>query len=441
MTSDSLFHVSFRCAAGCPGDLNVEEPRYLCETCGGLLEVWHNSEKLKTRSSSEWKDVFRKRAGSFENPNESGVWRKKEWVAPHIRQENIVSLGEGGTHLQVLPRGGDAFGCGKLWLKQCGISHSGSFKDLGMTVLVSAVNQMVKDGAQIPAMICASTGDTSAALAAYAAAAGLPAVVLLPAGKVSPEQLVQPLACGATVLAVDGDFDHCMELVRGLVENEGLYLANSMNALRVEGQKTVAFEIAEQLGWESPDWIVIPGGNLGNVSALGAGWRMMMELGLVSKTPRICVAQAEPANPLYRSFQKRFEEFSPMKAGETLATAIRIGNPVSREKAIRVLTEYNGVVEQANDSELSEASTLADRMGMYTCPHTGVALASVKKLTARGVIGADDRVVAVSTANGLKFNQFKADQNKPTHTKMANQPHKVSARYEDVRDIILQLAF
>ena len=201
---------------------------------------------------------------------------------------------EGGTNLLWAERYGSELGLAELWVKQCGVSHTGSFKDLGMTVLVSTVKQMIADGKPIRAVACASTGDTSAALAAYAAAAGIRAMVILPRGKISTAQLVQPLANGATVLAVDGDFDACMAIVQRLAEEEGVYLANSMNSLRIEGQKTVAIEMVQQFDWEVPDWVVIPGGNLGNVSALGAGFLMMQELGLIQKLPRICVAQAEP---------------------------------------------------------------------------------------------------------------------------------------------------
>ena len=234
------------------------------------------------------------------------------------------------------------------------------------------------------AVACASTGDTSAALAAYGAAAGIRTLVILPRGKVSTAQLVQPLANGATVLAIDGNFDDCMALVQRLSAEEGVYLANSMNSLRLEGQKTVAIEIMQQFDWHVPDWIFIPGGNLGNVSALGAGLTMMQELGIISRLPRICVAQAESANPLYRSYQQGFESFEPMVPRSTLASAIQIGNPVSVDKAIRTLRHFDGVVEQASESELAEAAARADATGMFNCPHTGVALAALEKLSKQG---------------------------------------------------------
>ena len=243
--------------------------------------------------------LFDERYRRNDFPYGSGVWGKKEWVVPFLDNENIVSTYEGGTNLLWAERYGKMLGVEDLWVKQCGNSHTGSFKDLGMTVLVSVVKQMIAEGQQIAAIACASTGDTSAALANYCAAAGIPAVVLLPRNKVSPAQLVQPLANGALVLSLDTDFDGCMALVQEITKERTVYLANSMNSLRIEGQKTVAIELVQQFDWEVPDWVVIPGGNLGNVSALGKGFLMMRDLGLIQKLPRIAVAQAENANPLY----------------------------------------------------------------------------------------------------------------------------------------------
>src|SRR5437016_5152816 len=253
---------------------------------------------------------------------------------PEIEHQNIVSLYEGGTNLFWAERFGKIVGVDELWIKLCGNTHSGSFKDLGMTVLVSQVKQMIAAGAPIKAVACASTGDTSAALATYCAAAGLPSIVLLPRGKISVAQLVQPIANAALVLSLDTDFDGCMKLVQEITKDETIYLANSMNSLRVEGQMTVGIEIAQQFDWQPPDVIVIPGGNLGNVSALGKGLMMMKTLGLINKLPRIVVAQAERANPLYRAYLRNFDTFEPIEAQKTLASAIQIGNPVSHSKAI-----------------------------------------------------------------------------------------------------------
>ena len=346
----------FRCIAGCAGDYPLDEVIYKCPKCGDLLEVVHDIEALKARSAASWIKLFDERYQRTTWPYGSGVWGKKEWVQPHVADDNVVSMMEGGTNLLWAERYGRTLGLPDLWVKQCGVSHTGSFKDLGMTVLVSTVKQMIADGKPIRAVACASTGDTSAALAAYGAAAGIRTMVILPRGKVSTAQLVQPLANGAVVMAIDGDFDACMAVVKRLAEEEGVYLANSMNSLRIEGQKTVSIEMVQQFDWDVPDWVVIPGGNLGNVSALGAGFSMMRELGLIQKLPRICVAQAAAANPLYRAYKAGWDKFEAIAAQPTLASAIQIGNPVSIRKAVRTLTAFDGVVEQASEAELADAA-------------------------------------------------------------------------------------
>src|SRR5689334_8072555 len=355
------FSAAFRCIAGCHGTHPLDEPLYRCPTCGDLLEVAHDMEALRSRSAAAWMKLFDDRYKRTTWPYGSAVWGKKEWVAPHVRDDMVVSMDEGGTNLFWAERFGRELGLDELWVKQCGNSHTGSFKDLGMTVLVSVVRQMAADGRGVRAVACASTGDTSASLAAYCAAAGLRAVVLLPRGKVTVAQLVQPLANGALVLALDTDFDGCMKIVQRLAAEAGVYLANSMNSLRLEGQKTVSIEIVQQFDWQVPDWIIIPGGNLGNVAALGAGFDMMLELGLIKKKPRLCLAQAHAANPLYRAYKQGYEHFEPIVATDTEASAIRIGNPVSIHRAVRALERYDGVVEEATESELAEASAAADR--------------------------------------------------------------------------------
>jgi threonine synthase len=363
------------------------------------------------------------------------VWGKKEWVCPQVDVANVVSLGEGHTPLLPAGRLGRELGLPDLWVKQCGTSHTGSFKDLGMTVLVSVVRQMMADrrphAPAIRAVACASTGDTSAALAAYCAAAGIPAIVFLPRNKVSTAQLAQPIAHGALVLAIDTDFDGCMRVVQQVTADRTIYLANSMNSLRIEGQKTVAIEIAQQLGWTVPDWVVIPAGNLGNVSALGRGFTMMKELGLTDRLPRIACAQAANANPLYQSYLAGWEEYRPVPAQRTLASAIQIGAPVSFERAVKVLQSFDGVVEQATEDELADAAARADRTGLYCCPQTGVALAALSKLVERGDIQPAHRVVVVSTAHGLKFTGFKVGYHEGTLTgviaRHANPPLELPA--------------
>ena len=412
---------------------------YQCQQCHSLLEVQHDMEALARRGAAAWMKLFEDRYKSNEWPYGSGVWGKKEWLLPQISDDNIVSLYEGGTNLFWAERFGKVIGVEDLWIKLCGNTHSGSFKDLGMTVLVSQVKQMISEGAPIKAVACASTGDTSAALATYCAAAGIQSVVLLPRGKISIAQLIQPVSNGALVLYLDTDFDGCMRLVQEITKDPTLYLANSMNSLRVEGQKTVGIEIVQQFDWEAPDVIIIPGGNLGNVSALGKGLLMMKDLGLIAKLPRIVVAQAQRANPLYRSYLRNFETFEPMQAEKTLASAIQIGNPVSFEKAVRTLKQFNGIVEQATEEELADAAALGDRTGMFNCPHTGVALAALIKLLKAGKIDKSDRVVVISTAHGLKFVEMKVKYHQREldfPSRHANEPIELPARLDAVKEAL-----
>ncbi len=430
----------FRCFAGCDGRYSIYDVIYRCPKCDSLLEVFHPRDPLKANNPYKWQQLFDARAGKTVWPYGSGVWAMREWVIPSLRDENIVSMYEGNTNLFWAERLGQQLGVPDLWIKLCGNSHSGSFKDLGMTVLVSVVKQMIADGSPVQAVACASTGDTSAALASYAAYAGIPAIIFLPAGKISTAQLIQPVANGAHVLALDSDFDGCMKIVQEVTADKSIYLANSMNSLRIEGQKTVGVEIVRQFDWEVPDWIIIPVGNLGNISALHKGFRLMMDLGLINRMPRLIGAQAEPANPFFKSFENQFSEKISTTAGETMANAIRIGNPVSYEKAVAAVKETNGLVEQATEQELADAAAQADLTGMYTCPHTAVALAVMKKLVACGMIKSSDRTVVISTAHGLKFTGFKTDyheskiQGVTSHN--ANPPVYLPANAKAVKEAI-----
>ncbi len=401
-------NVYFRCFNGCEGRMSIYDVIYRCPKCDSLLEVHHEREPLMSRNAYKWQQLFDSRASTTNWPFGSGVWGMREWVIPDLRNENVVSMCEGNTNLFWADRLGKQLGLSELWIKLCGNSHTGSFKDLGMTVLVSVVKQMMTmENNPVKAVACASTGDTSAALAAYAAYADIPAIIFLPAGKVSTAQLIQPVANGAHVLALDTDFDGCMKIVQEVTQDQSIYLANSMNSLRIEGQKTVGIEICRQFDWEVPDWIIIPVGNLGNISALHKGFKLMMDLGLINRMPRLVGAQAAQADPFFRSFKNEFSEKTSVTAGETLANAIRIGDPVSYQKAVAAVKETNGIVEQATEQELAAASAKADLTGMFTCPHTGVALAVLEKLVNRGEIKSSDRVVVISTAHGLKFTDFK----------------------------------
>ena len=426
----------FRCSEGCTGRYELTDVLYQCPQCNGLLEVTHDIEALKKRSPAAWMSLFDQRYMRTEVPYGSGVWGKKEWVYPRIENENIVSMYEGGTNLFRADRFGNLIGLEDLWIKQSGNSHTGSFKDLGITVLVSAVKETMSRGTKIDAVICASTGDTSASVAAYCAAAGIPSAVLLPKDKVSIAQLIQPLSNGSITLALDTDFDGCMAIVKRLSEDRRFYLANSLNPLRIEGQKTISIEIAQQFDWEVPDWVIVPGGNLGNITAIGLGFLMMRDLGIIQQLPRLVCAQSASANPLYKSYLTGFKEYEPVQARTTVASAIQIGNPVSMSRAVPILQEFNGVVEQATEDELTYAAALADGTGLFSCHQTGVALAAMMKLVDRKEIESNDRVIVISTANGLKFVDFKVDYHqeriKDVASGLANKPVELPGDYDSV---------
>jgi threonine synthase len=397
----------FQCFSGCDERYPLTEVILRCRRCGGLLEVAHDEAALQRRSAAAWTALFEERTLRGPWPYSSGVWTAKEWVLPELADDEIVSLGEGRTPLVPMPRLGNALGVQDLYIKQCGHNPTGSFKDLGMTALVSMVQAVRRRGdAKVSAIACASTGDTSAALAAYAAHAGIPAIVFLPAGQLSDEQLTQPLSHFAVTCALDTDFDGCMRLVAEFCTRHGVYLANSMNPLRIEGQKTLSMEISQQLGWHAPDWVIVPGGNLGHVTAIGKGFELLRSLGIIGRMPRFCVAQAAAASPLYAAYKNGWS-FSPVRAQPTQASAIRIGAPVNVHKAIALLKRTDGVVERASEDEITSAWVLGDRHGLYADPHTGVALAALAKLCAAGQVRASDRVVVVSTAHGLKFGALK----------------------------------
>jgi len=407
---------------------------------GGLLDVQHDMEALSIYPPEYWKALFDERVGKTSWPYGSGVWSKKEWVLPGIDSEDVVSMFEGNSNLFWAERFGKELGMDELWVKQCGNSHTGSFKDLGMTVLVSQVNRLRRQGKPLVAVGCASTGDTSAALSAYAAAAAIPSIVFLPAEKISLAQLVQPIANGALVLSIDTDFDGCMRLIREVTAELPIYLANSLNSLRLEGQKTAAIEICQQFDWEVPDWVIIPGGNLGNVYAFVKGFQMCKELGLTDRVPRMVVAQAKNANPLYRAFKAGFDNYEPMQAENTFASAIQIGDPVSIDRAMYALGECDGVVEEASEEALMDAAARADLTGMFNCPHTGVALAALIKLREAGTIAPSDRTVVISTAHGLKFTDSKiAYHGKEIEgfvSKYANPPVTVPEDFGQVMDVL-----
>jgi threonine synthase len=362
----------------CRKRFDTNENRFACD-CGGLLSLEREGLALD-------RDLVERRRASRAAIDRSGVWRFREAVLD-VPDKDIVTHPEGGTTLY--ERLGVLF-------KHEGENPTGSFKDRGMTV---AITQAVRLGAR--AVACASTGNTSASLAAYAAQAGLDALVFIPTGKVAMGKLAQTLAYGAKCLQVRGDFDDAMRLVREAASSLGIYLVNSINPFRIEGQKTIVWELLQDLEWEAPDWIVVPAGNLGNTSAFGKALREARAWGWIDRMPRIAAIQAEGANPFYRGFADGFREPHRLTP-ETVATAIRIGDPVSWDRAVASIRDTNGVVEQVSDAELMAAKREIDRAGIGCEPASAVTLAGVRKLRERGIIGKNDRVVCVLTGNLLK---------------------------------------
>ncbi len=362
-----------------------------CE-CGGLLEVVRDLSALDGHSLRR---TWEARRSSLLPEDRSGVWRFRDLVAP-LAVSELVARGEGNTGLYSVPHLAALAGVSELRLKHEGENPTGSFKDRGMTVGVSVARRL---GASTVA--CASTGNTSASLASYAALGGMGCVVLVPAGKTSPAKLSQALAYGARTLAVKGDFDVALKLLQKLATELGLYVLNSVNPWRLEGQKTIMFEVLEALEWEPPDWIIVPGGNLGNTAAFSKALLELRELGVLDRLPRLAVVQAHGASPFARAYEGGWLELLPQRA-DTLATAIRIGNPVNYPKASRGVRALRGAVISVQDAEIMDAKALIDRSGIGCEPASAASLAGMRKLRQSGVIDADARVVAVLTGHVLK---------------------------------------
>ncbi|MFL5731798.1 MAG: threonine synthase [Chloroflexia bacterium] len=350
------------------------------------------------------RELFDGRLGARTLPEASGVWRFREML-PSFLDEHVVSRPEGNTNLYSagaadgtagFRRVGEYAGLDYLYLKHEGENPTGSFKDRGMTV---GVSQAVALGAR--AVACASTGNTSASLASYAAQAGLVCFVFVPEGKISSGKLAQTLGYGAVTLQIRGDFDAAMKLVEEVCGELDIYLLNSVNPFRIEGQKTIAFELLQQLSWEEPDWIVLPAGNLGNTSALGKALAEAQRLGLIERLPRLAAVQAAGANPFYRSYKTDFAERFVV-AADTIASAIKIGNPVSFERARRVVSATNGVVAEVSDEAILEAKAVIDRAGIGCEPASAASLAGARLLREAGTIKAGERVAAILTGHILK---------------------------------------
>ena len=363
-----------------------------CRVCGGLLEVRHRRPDLP---GPVLRGLFQTRCCTRPDTTASGVWRFQELVMPSAGAHPI-SFPEGNTPLLYRQRIAEWAGISDLFLKHEGMNPTGSFKDRGMTV---GVTQAVRIGAR--AVVCASTGNTSASLAAYAAYAGLPAFVLVPAGQVARGKLAQTVGYGARVLAIRGDFDACLRLVEAASELLGLYVLNSVNPFRLEGQKTIVLEMLQQLGWQPPDWIVLPGGNLGNTAAFGKALEEARAWGLIDRVPRLAVIQAQGAAPFARGYAGEFLQRVRVEA-ETVATAIRIGDPASWDRAVHAIRYTDGVVVSVSDAEILAAKSVIDHAGVGCEPASAAAVAGVRHLTAIGKIPPEARVVAVLTGHMLK---------------------------------------
>ncbi len=352
---------------------------YTCDQCGALLDVKYRFEEPNPES---W------RGKPF------SVWRYENFL-PKVREK--VSLNEGGTSLYKCDRLAEKFGIKNLWIKNEGENPTGSFKDRGMTVGVSLAKEL---GSRTVA--CASTGNTSASLAAYAAKAGLKCVVMIPSGKIALGKLAQAIMYGAIVLAVEGNFDQALNLVEQSSKRLGLYILNSLNPYRLEGQKTIAYEVIEQLG-EPPDAIILPVGNAGNISAIHKGITEWKQLGLIEQTPRLIGIQAEGAAPIAHAYKKKKREVTFIENPETLATAIRIGKPVNWEKALRAIYDTNGAAETVTDEQILQAQKLLARTeGIFVEPASAASIAGLTKILDAGLIDKDERIVCITTGHGLK---------------------------------------
>lgn len=404
---------------GCGAQFGTEDRLYVCRRCGGLLELdaKAGAEEL---GAERLKSLWRERLQSFEARDRSGVWRYRE-LLPFSPNVPVVTLGEGNTPLYDAPRSARFCRLDALSLKHQGCNPTGSFKDTGMT---TAVTQAVLLGART--VVCASTGNTAASLAAYATRAGLQCAILVPRGQISHAKLAQSLDYGAAVLELDGNFDDAMRVIRELAEDETIYLVNSINPFRIEGQKTVAAELLEQRGWRVPDHLVVPGGNLGNSSALGKGFKELYELGLIDRLPRLSVVQAEGAAPFASLFgptsdlQSRESEhvpdelLVPVKHPQTLATAIKIGAPVSWKKALRAVLQTGGSVLAVSEQEIADAKAMIGRDGVGCEPASATTVAGLKRLVACGRVRSDEDVVAVLTGHVLKDTDYAINYHRET---------------------------
>ena len=379
----------------CGAVLDARTPQSTCAACGGLLAVTHSPDARGAELRALLDARASKAARCAGALDRSGVWRFRELVLDASNEE-IVSHPEGNTPLLARDAVAQYAGVDGLVMKHEGHNPTGSFKDRGMTV---ALTQARRIGAR--AVACASTGNTSASLSAYASQAGIPSFVFVPAGRVAAGKLAQTVAYGARTLQIKGDFDDCLRLARDASDTLGVYLVNSVNPFRIEGQKTIVLEMLQQLEWNAPDWIALPAGNLGNTSAFGKALAEAHEFGLIDRVPRLLAVQAAGAAPFAQAYADHFAKRISVRA-ETRATAIRIGDPASWDRAVRAIAATNGVVESVTDDEIFAAKAVVDRCGVGCEPASAASVAGVRALAARGMIRRDERVVAVLTGHLLK---------------------------------------
>ena len=375
----------------CGKEYDLSAVRYTCD-CGGTLDL---TRDLSGVDGEELKNIFDSRWGQKWGATASGVWRYKELIFD-LPDEQIVTRMEGNTRLYPAGKAGEYAGLKNFFLKHEGENPTGSFKDRGMTCGATAAKYY---GAKTVA--CASTGNTSASMASFAAVSGMKSVIFIPEGKIAYGKLAQALAFGGKTLQIKGNFDDAMSLVQDVCRELNIYLLNSINPFRIEGQKAIGFEVLQQFNWEVPDWFVIPGGNLGNNSALSKGLQELYQLGIINKIPRIAVIQAEGSAPLAKMW-KNNTPFEPVKDPDTIATAIKIGNPVSWKKSLRGLEWCNGVVESVTEQEIMDAKAFVDMAGIGAEPASCCSVAGAKKLVDMGVIDKDAKVVGILTGNVLK---------------------------------------
>ena len=393
----------FRCIA-C-GDLSdAASQDFRCSDCGDLLEITYPTWEKKKPDAEKLKSTWQSRRLSSNPVDLSGVWRYRDLLPGLDEERQVITLREGNTPLYELPQCARITGVPHLLAKHQGMNPTGSFKDAGMTVAATFARR-----AGFRWVACASTGNTSASMAAYAARGGMRGLVLVPEGKISWSKLSQALDYGAVTCQLRTDFDGCLKLLQELVRKAPVYQLNSINPFRLEGQKTLAIELLEQLDWKPPDHIIVPGGNLGNSSAIGKALLEMHELGLVSRLPKLSVIQAEGANALVRTLREAGGKQLISVPAETRATAIRIGNPASWKKAAHVLEATGGACEQVSELEIAQAKAEIGAEGIGCEPASAVTLAGLKKLVKQGFVKPDETVVLVLTGNLLKDPDFTID--------------------------------